>query len=132
MSNRAHFFVVAALVVVLVFILHLLRKGQLRGKYALLWLTVGFAMVPIAAFPDVVTWVAHAVGVYYEPAIIIFGVLGFLLMISMHYSWELSRLEERGRTLAEEVALLRNEIDRLSASSDEDHSVGDEGRPAPE
>ena len=46
MSNRAHFFVVAALVVVLVFILHLLRKGQLRGKYALLWLTVGFAMVP--------------------------------------------------------------------------------------
>ena len=79
-----------------------------------------------------VTWVAHAVGVYYEPAIIIFGVLGFLLLISMHYSWELSRLEERGRTLAEEVALLRNEVDRLSASSDEDHSVGDEGRPAPE
>jgi hypothetical protein len=31
----------------------------------------------------------------------------FLLIVVMHFSWELSRLEERTRTLAEEIALLR-------------------------
>jgi hypothetical protein len=132
MTDRAHLVVILALVVVLVAILQLLRRGHLRGKYALLWLTVGLAMVPIAAFPDVVTWIARTVGVFYEPAIIIFAVLGFLLLVSMHYSWELSRLEERARTLAEEVALLRNELAVLRGSSQDDQPVGDERGESPD
>jgi hypothetical protein len=36
------------------------------------------------------------------------------MLVVMHYSWELSRLEERSRTLAEEVALLRHQLDELT------------------
>jgi hypothetical protein len=37
-------------------------------------------------------------------------------VLTIHFSWELSRLEERTRTLAEEVALLRDDLDRRSAA----------------
>jgi Uncharacterized conserved protein (DUF2304) len=33
----------------------------------------------------------------------------FLLIVCIHLSWEVSRLEEETRTLAEEIALMRTE-----------------------
>jgi hypothetical protein len=36
-----------------------------------------------------------------------------LLLVSVHLSWEASRLEEETRTLAEEVALLRMQVESL-------------------
>ena len=37
--------------------------------------------------------------------------LSFLLVLVLHFSWELSRLEDRTRALAEEHALLREEVE---------------------
>jgi len=35
--------------------------------------------------------------------------------VSVHLSWELSRLEDETRVLAEELALLRSSLERLQA-----------------
>jgi hypothetical protein len=44
-----------------------------------------------------------------------------LLLVAIHYSWELSRLEVRSRRLAEEVALLRARLDEeLGTATDGD------------
>jgi hypothetical protein len=43
--------------------------------------------------------------------LLFFGASMLLLGVSIHQSYELGRLEERTRTLAEEVGLLRLEID---------------------
>ena len=40
-----------------------------------------------------------------------FAAIVFLFFVVVHFSWELSRLEERSRSLAEEVALLRAELE---------------------
>ena len=48
-------------------------------------------------------------GIKYEPATFFLAAIAFLFVIVVHFSWELSRLEDRTRTLAEEVALLRAE-----------------------
>ena len=40
---------------------------------------------------------------------IAFGAIAFLFVVIVHFSYELSRLEDRTRTLAEELALLRAE-----------------------
>lgn len=94
-------------------ILRLVRHRNLRSKYGLLWVAVGIALVPLALFPGFVDWAARSVGVLYQPTVIMLAAIGLLLLLAMHYSWELSRLEERSRTLAEEVALLRAEMDVL-------------------
>ena len=45
--------------------------------------------------------------------------IGFLLLVCIYFSYELSRLEERTRVLAEELAILRAEREGGADASDE-------------
>ena len=98
------------------FVLHLMRSGRLRAKYAMLWSTVGAGLVVLAAFPGLLDWTAGRLGIYYPPAAFLMAAVAFLFVLTVHFSWELSRLEERTRTLAEEVALLRDDLARRNGS----------------
>lgn len=100
---------VAALVT-LGFVIELLRRGVLREKFAALWLLVSVAIVIMAIFPTTLTWLADLLGVE-VPSNLLFlmgGVL--LLLVSVQLSHEVSRVEARTRRLAEEIALLRYEL----------------------
>lgn len=107
MSIGGRILVAVLTALTLFFILRLVRRGHLRGKYALLWLAVGAAMVGFAIYPDVLVPIGNTVGISYEPAIIFLSAIAFLFLVVVHFSYELSRLEDRTRTLAEEIALLR-------------------------
>jgi hypothetical protein len=78
----------------------------------MLWTTVGAGLIVLAAFPALLDRTALEVGILYPPAAFLMAAVAFLFVLSVHFSWELSRLEERTRTLAEEVALLRDEMGR--------------------
>jgi hypothetical protein len=106
-TTRAHVIVLLVALVTAVFILRLVRLHQLRSKYALLWLSIGAAMVPLAAFPRLLNTISDWFGVFYAPTTLLFFATGFLFVVVVHFSWELSRLETRSRALAEELALLQ-------------------------
>ena len=96
-------------IVVLVGILELIRRRQLREKYVVLWFVLGAAMLNLAAFPELLTAAAERLGVI-EPANLLFLVSVLVLfLVVVHLSWELSRLERKTRRLAEEVAILELE-----------------------
>lgn len=97
---------------VLGFILELLRRRQLREKYAILWLAVGLVVVPLGFFPRLLDSVAGRLGVVSGVSLVLFLGFAFLLLVCIHLSWEASRLEEETRRLAEEVALIRTELDQ--------------------
>ncbi|HKY15411.1 MAG TPA: DUF2304 domain-containing protein [Microthrixaceae bacterium] len=123
MNTRVQVLWIALAVVLLAAVavlLVLVRRRRLRGKYGLLWITVALALIPLALFPSFVDWLARKIGVQYAPAVIFLASIGLLMFVVMHYSWELSRLEERSRTLAEEVALLRSELAELRETDRED------------
>lgn len=111
MSTKTHLVLVILTVGSIAFIIHLVRREVLRAKYALLWLSVGSVLVVMAAVPGALDRMASWLGVTYQPALFLMLGLAFLFLLSVHFSWELSRLEDRVRTLAEEVALLRQESD---------------------
>ncbi len=96
--------------VVLLVILELLRRRQLREKYALLWLGVSLIIIPLALFPRLLDNVAELLGVASGVSLVLFLGIVFLLLVCVHLSWEVSRLEEETRTIAEELALLRTEV----------------------
>ena len=53
------------------------------------------------------------------PANLLFFVASLVLLIlTLQHSYELGRVEERTRTLAEEVALLRLELERATRKAD--------------
>ena len=99
----------------LVIIVELMRRRQLREKYAALWIGVALVALPLAFFPRLPDQIAGALGVVSGVSLVLFGGVVFLLLISIHLSWELSRLEEETRVLAEDVALLRAESRREGA-----------------
>ena len=107
MNPTTHAVFAIGILGLLLFILSLVRKRQLRSKYAMLWIVVGAGLAPLAIVPDLLLPVSRSLGIAYEPATLLFGALGFLLLVVIHFSWELSRLEERSRVLAEELAMLR-------------------------
>lgn len=124
MSAKAHVLVSIVTVFVLVLIVRFVRRRELRAKYAFLWLSVGLTMVVLAISPALLNRVSLALGIFYPPTTLFLAAIILLLLVAVHVSWELSRLEERTRTLAEELAILRADI---TATGDPD-----EGAPGPD
>lgn len=105
-------FAVAACLALVVFLGVLLRTRRLREKYAITWIVVGLGVSVFAAFPGTVEALARAVGVQ-TPSNLLFAIaLIVLLLVCIQLSAEITSLEEETRTLAEEVALLRLDVER--------------------
>jgi len=111
LSTRAHIVVIGVVLVGAWFLLRMLRRRQLRGKYTLLWMFVGIVVLALAVFPSLLDHTANLLGIYSGPNLLFLLAIAFLLLVCIYFSWELSRLEERSRLLAEEVAILRGEQD---------------------
>jgi hypothetical protein len=109
LSGRAHVLVVLVVLAGVVFLLRVLNRRQMRGKYTLLWMFVGVLVLVLAAFPVLLDRVSHFLRIYYAPSTLFIAAIGFLLLVCVYFSFELSRLEERTRILAEELAILRAE-----------------------
>lgn len=92
---------------VLGYILELLRRQQLREKYAAIWLAIGLLVAPLGFVPDLLDSTARRLGVASGASLVLFAGFVLILLVSLHLSWETSRLEAETRTLAEDVALIR-------------------------
>ncbi|NYF58880.1 DUF2304 domain-containing protein [Micromonospora purpureochromogenes] len=103
----------------LVTIVELLRRRQLREKYGMLWLAVLLIIIPLSLFPRLLDNVAGVFGVVSGVSLVLFLGIVFLLLVCVHLSWEVSALEEETRTLAEDFALLRAEVDADRAARTE-------------
>jgi hypothetical protein len=111
-SASAYIIVVAITLSTIAIIIRQVRMRRLKAKYALMWLLVAVVALPVALIPGLLDRTASSVGVAYGPALMFVFGLGFLAVLSVHFSCELTRLEERTRVLAEEVALLRCDLER--------------------
>ena len=112
MSGSAHVLVGLLALGALLVVVRLVRLQVLKAKYSILWLTVGAALAVAAVAPGVLDWAAEGLGIGYQPTLFLLLAIGFLLLLAMHFSYELSRMERRIRTLAEELALLRRDAER--------------------
>ena len=95
----------------------LVRGQRVKAKYSLLWLSLGSVLLVMAIFPGMVDRIARRLGVEYEPTLYLVLGMGLLLLVVVHLSYELSRMENRIRGLTEEVTFLRHDLDRRSAEA---------------
>jgi hypothetical protein len=110
MGNIAAFLLALAIVGLVV---EMLRRKKLREKYAVLWLIVGVLTLVLAAFPRMLNVVAEFVGVQLPSNLLFAMSILMLLGVCLHLSWEISVVEDETRTLAEEVAILRVQMEDL-------------------
>ena len=94
-------------------IVELLRRRKLKEKYAFLWVITGLVIIPLGFYPAIVDSVARLFGIASGVSFILFLSVAFLFIVCLQLSWEVGHLEEEGRTLSEEVALLRIDVQEL-------------------
>jgi hypothetical protein len=116
--------VIAGLLVLLLTV-ELLRRHALREKYAVLWLLISLIGVTFTVFPGVLTTVSEKLG-FSLPSNLVFALAALvLLVVGMQLSLEVGRLEDRSQRLAEEVALLRHDLESLRGDEKPDPAEDD-------
>ncbi|MBS3940227.1 MAG: DUF2304 domain-containing protein [Actinobacteria bacterium] len=109
--------------------LHLVRRHSLNVRYAMLWIALSVSMLVVIAFPGLLDRAATLLSIV-EPADALFF-LGFLVLfaIVLQLSFAISKLEMHTRTLAEEVALLRLEVETVDRVGHEPDPDAERRRP---
>jgi len=116
-AHRVGLLVLSVLLVL--FVLELVRRGRLKERYALLWLAASGASLAIGAFPGIVQRIAAALRVQYLTVFYGLSFL-FLLGIVLGFTVIISRLSERNRELAQELALLAHKVAQMEKHKRDD------------
>ncbi|MFC8192696.1 DUF2304 domain-containing protein [Cellulomonas sp. NPDC057328] len=106
----------------------LLRSRRVREKYTAIWFVVVLGVCVVGAVPGLVFGLASALGVV-APSNLVFALaIVVLLIVCIQLSVEVSNLEEETRTIAEELALLRAQIEARPVAPTADDGDGATGR----
>ncbi|MFN0150998.1 MAG: DUF2304 domain-containing protein [bacterium] len=104
----------------LLIVINLVRKRRLAEEYSLLWLLVGLGFVCISAFRGLIEEIAGLLGIVYAPSAIFLIAIFFIVWLLLHFSLIVSDLATRNRTLAQEIALLRLEMEKAATRRADD------------
>ena len=99
--------------VVLVSVLEFIRRGVFKEKYALLWLFASIVLIIISFWRGLLDFTAGIFGFYYPPSFLFLLGLGFLLLITLHYSIVLSILTDKNKKLAQELGILKEKLEKV-------------------
>ncbi|WP_137844426.1 DUF2304 domain-containing protein [Microbacterium sp. 2FI] len=109
-------FGVAAAVLALIAIVELMRRATLRERHAVWWLIGGVIALVVALFPQTLTWAAQLLGIAVPTNLVFFIAIGLLFLVSLQYGAELTRVEDKIRTLAEQSAFHELRLAELEAA----------------
>ncbi len=102
-----------ASVLLLLVVLELIRGRRLKERYALLWLMTGLVLLVLSAWRGGLNTIAGWLGVSgYPPAILFAAAIMFVIVVLLHYSTVISSLDDRNVRLSQEVALLRERLEK--------------------
>ncbi|GAB2842120.1 hypothetical protein GCM10027024_16310 [Microbacterium insulae] len=109
-------------------IIELMRRATLRERHAVWWLIGGVLALIVAVFPQTLTWAAQLLGIAVPTNLVFFIAIGLLFLVSLQYGAELTRAEEKIRTLAEQSAfheLRLTELEKAVAGVDAADRTGE-------
>lgn len=93
-------------------VLELVRREHLKERYALLWLAAAACGLGVGVFPGLITWTSTIFGFQYLTVFFV-GSFLFLLLLVLAFTVVISKLSERSRRLAQEVALLARRVEEM-------------------
>ena len=103
-----------ASVILILIVLELIRGRRLKERYALLWLVTGVVLLILSLWREGLTTIAGWLGVSTYPPAILFAIATlFIIVVLLHYSTVLSELDDQNTVLAQRLALLEAEVEKL-------------------
>lgn len=110
MNFHQRVFASIASILIMLLVLELVRRRKLREEYSWLWLLTGVIIILLVAWYDLLVFISRTIGaVMPTTTLFIFGLL-FLMIISLHYSVQISKLSKQVKVLAQELTLLKGQV----------------------
>lgn len=116
-SDTARFMAVAFSVGLAASVLWMVRRGSLREEYTPIWMVVAFSLLVVSLRMEILHALTRALGAWTASSTLFFLGLFFLVLICLNYSVRFSRTSVQLKNLAQEVALLRAELERRDGRS---------------
>lgn len=107
--NNIYFIIIALLF--LVYMIIEVRKGKLAIKESFWWVMCSLLMLFLSIFPYSINWIASVFNVEYPPSLLFVFCILFLLFKNFKNSKRISEHEMKIIDLAQEVSILRSELD---------------------
>ena len=101
---------IVAAAAILIVVIEMLRTHRLRERHAIWWVIAGVLALIIGIFPATLSWAAGLLGIQVPTNLVFFVSIAILFLVALQSSSELTKLESKTRTLAEQVALLELRI----------------------
>ncbi len=108
---------ITASIALMLGVVYLIRNRSLRIEYSILWLIGTFALLIASLWRGLLDTVAAAIGVYYAPAVLLLVGILFGVLLFLHLTVVISRHTEQNKQIVQELALLKEKLERLADSS---------------
>ncbi|MDI6755685.1 MAG: DUF2304 domain-containing protein [Thermodesulfobacteriota bacterium] len=104
-------FAIVASILIMFIVVELVRRRRLREEYSWLWLLTGAVIILLVVWYDLLVFITHLIGaIAPTTTLFIFGLL-FLMLISLHYSIQISKLSHQVKEMAQQLTLLKGQVE---------------------
>ena len=111
MLFRQKIFAIIASLLIMLLVVELVRRRKLREEYSWLWLLTGGIIILLVVWHELLLFITHLIGaIAPTTTLFIFGLL-FLMLISLHYSMQISKLSHQVKEMAQQLALLKGRVE---------------------
>jgi hypothetical protein len=111
MLFKQKIFAIIASVLIMLVVVELVRRRKLREEYSWLWLLTGGGIILLVVWYDLLVLITHLIGaIAPTTTLFIFGFL-FLMLISLYYSIQISKLSHQVKEMAQQLAILKGHVE---------------------
>lgn len=104
-------FAILASISIMALVVELVRRRKLREEYSWLWMVTGVIIILLVIFYDLLIFITHLIGaIAPTTTLFIFGLL-FLMLISLHYSMQITKLSHQVKEMAQQLTLLKDQVE---------------------
>jgi hypothetical protein len=127
MDERIQIVAVFASLALLVFVFELVRRRRLLERYALVWIGSSIILLVLAVWSEGLNVVSDLFGIKTPSNGLFFVAVGAIVLLLLHFSVAVSRLNDQAKVLAQRLALLEQRVrdlepeaeDRITSREDE-------------
>ena len=105
--GRVQIIAIIASIVFIAFIARLIVRGKLREEYAIIWIICSVFLIVFSAWREGLDIVTKLLGFELPSNLIFTGAIFAMLIYLLHLSVVVSRLQDQNKTLAQDIALLK-------------------------
>ena len=109
MTPQQKIFAIIAAICIFFVIIYLVKKRKLREEYSWLWLLIGFVILLLVIWYDLLVFLTDLIGAVAPTTTLFIFAIFFLMLIALHFAIKISTLSDQVKNLAQQVSLLEAE-----------------------